>query len=50
MLFAMFYVGIVARFAHVLRGSGVCPAYRPGFRRYLYGPAGLVYVGNGDDD
>ncbi|MDE6494093.1 MAG: hypothetical protein K2O66_05695 [Bacteroidales bacterium] len=47
-LFAMFYVGVVVRFSskhidwfrHLL-------AYRPGFRRYIYGLARFIYRRNG---
>lgn len=50
-LFAMFYVGLVVRavgrhlswFDHVL-------AYRPGFRRYIYGLARYVYRSKGAND
>lgn len=43
-LFAMFFVGMVVRFAgRYLGWFERLLAYRPGFRRYIYGLARLVY-------
>lgn len=43
-LFAMFYVGIVVKFVSKhLRWFDCVLAYRPGFRRYIFGLAKLIY-------
>jgi hypothetical protein len=43
-IFAMVYVGLVVRFLNPhLAWSDRLPAYIPGFRRYLFGLARLIY-------
>ncbi len=45
-LFAMFYVGMVVKFVGKHLGwFGRILAYRPGFRRYIYGLAKFIYKG-----
>ncbi len=43
-IFAMVYVGLVVRFLNPHHAwSDRLPAYIPGFRRYLFGLARLIY-------